>query len=459
MKILDWLASYSLARRVTMATVATLTVMLLLAGLTLALLFAKDQIAQSRVAAMNQASIASSTVSAAVRFGGYDVISESLRAFDNGLDPDSVAVYDRKGQLLAEFVAHGELRFPEHLSGVQGRAGGMLIAKPIQLQLRDDQRGSSSPILGTLVVNPNQASLNNAFSRALTAMALVLAISACVGFWIARLLSRAMLRPVAELTGWAEAVSTSRNIGTAAPRGGGIEVDRLTTSFEALIAQLTDQNRELKRRQYELEAHNERLEIVAFSDALTGLPNRASFESRLSAEIVTAAVSGGRLTMLMLDMDCLAAINDQHGRARGDAAVLATASRIRRALRSTDFLARLSGAEFVIVSANIAAPTDAVKLAERLTVWLGISLPDDEWTEPIRASIGVTVFPDHGTDAKTLTRAADQAMHRAKALPPDDSIRVISAGELATDSTLRAGTASNVYTMPKQGRKSQIGTL
>ena len=78
MKILDWLASYSLARRVTIATVATLTVMLLLAGLTLALLFAKDRIEQSRVAAMNQASIASSTVSAAVRFGGYDVISEAF---------------------------------------------------------------------------------------------------------------------------------------------------------------------------------------------------------------------------------------------------------------------------------------------------------------------------------------------------------------------------------------------
>ena len=457
MRILSWLASYSLARRVTMATVTTLTLMLLMAGMTLALLFAKDQIEQSRVAAMNQASIASSTVSAAVRFGGYDVISESLRAFDSGLDPHSVAVYDRKGQLLAEFVAHGEMKFPEQLSGVRGRAGGMLVAKPVQLQLRDDQRGNVSPILGTLVVNPNQASLNSALSRAFAALGLVLAISACAGFWIARLLSRAMLRPVAELTGWAEAVSTSRNIGTAAPRGGGIEVNRMTTSFEALVAQLTDQNRELKRRQYELEAQNERLETVAFSDALTGLPNRASFEFALTTEIAAAGVSGRRLTMLMLDMDNLAAINCQHGRARGDASVLATAARIRRALRSTDFLARLSGAEFVIVSANIADATDAVKLAERLTVWLGISLPDDEWADPIRASIGVTVFPDHGTDAKTLMRAADQAMHRAKALPLDESIRVISAGEPATDSAVRSGTASNVYAMPKQGRKFQIG--
>ena len=458
MKVMGWLASYSLARRVTIATVATLTMMLLLAGLTLALLFASDQIEQSRVSAMHQANIASSTVSAAVRFGGVDVISESLRAFDSGLGPGSAAVYDRKGQLLAEFVAFGELKFPAQLSAVQGRAGGMLIARPIQLPLRDDQNGNFLQILGTLVVNPNQASLNSAFSRALAALVLVLAITACVGYWISRLLSRAMLRPVAELTGWAEAVSTSRNIRSAAPRGGGLEVDRLTSSFEALIARLTDQNRELKSRQYELEAHNERLETVAYSDALTGLPNRAAFEATLAAEIAAAGLSGRRLTVLMLDMDYLAVINDQHGRARGDAAVLATASRIRRALRSTDFLARLSGAEFVIVSANIAAAPDAVKLAERLIVWLGISLPDDEWTQPIRASIGVAVFPDHGTDAKTLTRAAAKAMRRAKALPVDDSIRVVQAGESPIDPSLRAEPASNVFTLPKQGRKSWIGT-
>ncbi len=462
MNVYRYFSSYSLARRVTFAAVTTLVAMLSLAGLTLAALFATDQIHQSRVAALTQASIASSTVSAAVRFGGGDVIAESLRVFDGGSDPDSVAVYDRQGRLLGEFVAHGERKFPPQLSALNERQFGVLEAKPIQLSLRDDQTANVAASLGTLVVNPNQHSLNSMFSRALTMLGLVLAISALIGIGLAKILSRALLRPVAVLTGWAEAVSKSRNLQAPAPRGGGQEVDRLTTSFESLITQLAEQNRELKRKQYELKAHNQQLETLAFSDALTGLPNRAMFETTLNAEIELAKASGKRFAVLFADVDNLKTINDSFGHARGDDALRATAARIRRALRGSDFLARLAGDEFVVVSSNIMTADDAVKLGERLTVWLGISLPDDKWAQPIRASIGVTVFPDDGADTTSLVHAADQAMYRAKALPPDESIRVILAGGESTRmSALKAGAgsvASNVINLPVQSRKSQIGT-
>ena len=166
---------------------------------------------------------------------------------------------------------------------------------------------------------------------------------------------------------------------------------------------------------------------MALTDTLTGLPNRAMFDATLATEIASANASGKRFTVLFVDLDNLKAINDAHGHVQGDAALPATAARIRRALRGSDFLARLAGDEFAIVSANITNASAAVKLGERLTVWLGISLPEDQRTQPIRASIGVTVFPDHGTDASRLIHAADQAMYRAKALPVDDSVRVIEA--------------------------------
>ncbi|MBC7708437.1 MAG: diguanylate cyclase [Rhizobacter sp.] len=445
MPLRQYFSSYSLARRATFASVAALVSMLLVAGLTLAALFAKDQIEQSRVAALTQASVASSTVSAALRFGGSEVIAESLYVFDSGPNPDSAAVYNRQGRLLGEFVAHGEPKFPPTLALVTGREIGLLSAKPIQLALGDEPKSGAPVTLGTLVVNPNQRSLNATFLRALTVLSLVLAITSLLGMWIARLLSQAMLRPVSDLTAWAEAVSKSQNLQAAAPRVGGLEVSRLTTSFESLIAQLAEQNRELKRKQYELKTHNEHLETMAFSDALTGLPNRASFEATLNIEIAAATVSNTPLTVIVVDMDDLEHINDRQGRTQGDAAVLATAARVRRALRSSDFLARLAGAEFVVISANVGNAFDAVQLGERLAVWLGISSPDDEWTQPIRASIGVTVFPYHGTDAKSLMHAADQAMYRAKALPPDDSIRVVQANVSSRASPRKPGAESNVF--------------
>ena len=452
MNVRRFFARYALARRATFATVATLLAMLLLAGLTLATLFARDQIEQGRVAALTQANVASSTVAAALRFGGKEVIAESLRVFDSGPDPDSAAVYDRQGRLLAEVVAMGELKFPPVLAAINGGSTTALASRPVQLVLRDDQAGGAAAILGTLVVNPNQHSLDAGFARALTVLGIVLAITLIVGTCVARMLSQAMLRPVADLTAWAEDVTKSRNLTAPAPRGGGLEVDRLTTSIESLIAQLAEQNRELKRKQYELKAHNQHLESMAFTDTLTGLPNRAMLESTLNSEIATANGSGQRFTVLFVDLDNLKAINDAHGHAQGDAALRATAARIRRALRSSDFLARLAGDEFVIVSANITTASDAVKLGERLTVWLGISLPDDEWREPIRASIGVTVFPDHGTDANSLIHAADQAMYRAKALPVDDSIRVIQANDPPRVLIAKTSIYSNIINVPAQGR-------
>jgi diguanylate cyclase len=455
-----YFSSYSLARRITLTTVTTLVVMLLLAGLTLAAVFANAQIEQSRVAALTQASVASTTVAAAMRFGGTEVIAETLRVFDGGSDPDSAAVYDRQGRLVSEFVAYGEHRFPQELAALATRPVGILQARPVQFVLNDDQLGAGSATLGTLVVNPNQGSLSTMFSRALTVLALVLAISTLAGIWVANVLSRALLRPVVDLTTWAEAVSKTRNLQAPAPRGRAREVGRLTSSFESLIAQLDEQNRELKRKQYELKAYNDHLETMAFSDSLTGLPNRAMFEATLGSEISSARTSDRRFAVLFADIDNLKVINDTYGHAQGDDALRATASRMRRALRSTDFLARLAGDEFVVVSSNVATTADAVKLGERLTVWLGISLPEDQWTLPIRVSIGVTVFPDDGDDIASLMHAADQAMYRAKALPSDDSIRVARAGDVIRNPATWSGAdgASNVIAWPTPHRKTHTGS-
>lgn len=458
MSLRKFFSDYSLARRAMLVTVVTLLTMLLLAGLALSAYFLKTQIEESRVTALTRANVASSTIAAAMRFGGYEVIAESLRVFDTGPGHDSAAVYDRNGTLVAELVAPGESRFPSRVADVSNLARSVVNARPVQYPLLDDPSGRGSALLGTLVVNPNQMALGAAVASALAVLGIVLAIASLVGVLVAQRLSRALLRPVADLTAWAEDVSASRNLSTHAPRGGGMEVNRLATSFETLIAQMAEQNRELKRKQYELRASNTHLETMAYSDSLTGLPNRPLFESTLQSSINAANAAGKSLAVLFIDLDNLKAINDQHGHAQGDAALRATAARIRRALRNADFLARLAGDEFVVISPNVTSSTDALKLGERLTVWLGISLPEDQWAHPVRASIGVAVFPDHGDDMATLIHAADMAMYRAKALPDDDSIRVVGATTTARSSLTRPS-VSNVITLPAHGRKSQVGKL
>jgi diguanylate cyclase (GGDEF)-like protein len=451
-------SGYSLTRRATLATVGTLVVMLTFAGVSLAVLFLKAQVDQSRITALTQANVASSTITAAVRFGGYDVISDSLRVFDAGPGHDSAAVYNRRGQLVAELVAPGEVRFPSEISGLIGWSEGTFDAHPVQHALRDEQSDPAAPAIATLVVNPNQKALRAALGRALLVLAVVLGITTLAGVLVAQALSRALLRPVAELNAWVEEVSASHNLAAPAPRGGGLEVNQLTTGFESLIAQVAEQNRELKRKQYELKASNAHLETMAFSDALTGLPNRPMFETTLATAIERANTQGSPLAVLFIDLDDLKKINDQHGHAKGDSALRATAARIRRGLRAGDFLARLAGDEFVVVSSGVTTPSEAVKLGERLAVWLGIALPEDDWAYPVRASIGVAVFPDHGGDVRALVHAADLAMYRAKAFPNDDAIRVVCAEALPHAASARRPT-TNVIALPSAGRKSQAGKV
>ena len=396
-------------------------------------------------------------MSAALRFGGYEVITEALRVFDTGAGHDSAAVYDRMGRLSAEVVAPGESTFPQEIGTLATWGGGLADAKPVQYLLRDDQSRDGKAVLGTLVVNPNQRSLRDGVFRALVILGVILVVTSLAGWIVAQALSRALLGPIEELSEWAEEVSVSKNLLARAPRGGGREVNRLASSFEALIVQVAEQNRELKRKQYELKASNVHLESIAFSDALTGLPNRAMFESTLKSLLAKANSSGTPLAILVIDLDDLKAINDTHGHALGDAALLATAARVRRALRSSDFLARLAGDEFVVATPNLSSVADAVRLGERLTVWLGIALPEDEWPHPIRASIGVAVFPDHGGDVATLIQAADWAMYNAKDLSQDESIRVAAAVPLAMRASLLRSPVSNVIAMPIQGRKVPSG--
>jgi diguanylate cyclase (GGDEF)-like protein len=456
MSLHKFFSDYSLERRAALATVATLVAMLLMAGLALSAYFLRAQIEDSRITALTRANVASSTISAAMRFGGYDVIAESLRVFDTGPGHDSAAVYNQSGTLVSELIAPGELPFPKDMSGVPALAASLVNARAVEYPLRDETTEKSNARFGTLVVNPNQMALRASVASALTTVGVVLAIASLAGVFVAKRLSQALLRPVVELTAWAEDVAASRNLSAPAPRGGGLEVNRLTTSFETLIVQIAEQNRELKRKQYELKASNTHLETMAYSDSLTGLPNRPLFESTLQSAVDQANSSGKALAVLFIDLDNLKGINDQFGHTQGDAALRATAARIRRALRSTDFLARLAGDEFVVISPNVTGSADALRLGERLTVWLGIALPEDRWTAPVRASVGVAVFPDHGDDIASLVHAADMAMYRAKALPEDDSIRVVAATTTARTSLTRP-TVSNVITLPAHGRKSQVG--
>jgi diguanylate cyclase (GGDEF)-like protein len=151
----------------------------------------------------------------------------------------------------------------------------------------------------------------------------------------------------------------------------------------------------------------------ADTDALTGLFNARGFEARLSSEIARTARYQTPLSLLLIDLDRLKAINDVHGHYAGQTALRDVASAIRAELRATDVGARWGGDEFAVVAPNTSTGA-AWAMAERIRA--AIVKASTKW--PLTASIGITTLggEDVGcdVDVETLMRSADAALYEAK---------------------------------------------
>jgi diguanylate cyclase (GGDEF)-like protein len=162
------------------------------------------------------------------------------------------------------------------------------------------------------------------------------------------------------------------------------------------------------RKQAELE-----LSKRVYFDELTGLPNDALVQDHVG-QLLAGAGFAGRFALAFLDIDNFKHVNDYYTHAIGDALLLKIAQRIAPRLRATDLLARISGDEFLLVLNPIVGDDDLAKLIDELLHELKEPFLIDGYEILTSASIGISVYPDHGMNYETLRRAADTAMYRVK---------------------------------------------
>lgn len=159
---------------------------------------------------------------------------------------------------------------------------------------------------------------------------------------------------------------------------------------------------------------DEQVKFLAFYDALTGLPNRALLQDRLSKTLANARRNREKVAVLFLDIDRFKNINDSLGHSHGDRLLQKVARRLELCAREEDTVARLGGDEFLIVLGSIAAPADAASIAERICHDISIGFEVHGQVLSITASIGISLYPEHGGSAEALIKDADAAMYRAK---------------------------------------------
>jgi diguanylate cyclase (GGDEF)-like protein/PAS domain S-box-containing protein len=160
-------------------------------------------------------------------------------------------------------------------------------------------------------------------------------------------------------------------------------------------------------------AARQRIEELAFTDPLTGLPNRVLLRERFEMAINYAKRERGTFAVLFVDMDRFKQINDSLGHGFGDRVLVCVAERLRDCIRQIDTAARIGGDEFMLILANVDA-AGAEIAARRVLHAISQPVVVDDMSFSLTVSIGIAMFPEDGADADELTKNADSAMYAVK---------------------------------------------
>jgi diguanylate cyclase (GGDEF)-like protein len=158
----------------------------------------------------------------------------------------------------------------------------------------------------------------------------------------------------------------------------------------------------------------EQLALQAMRDPLTDLPNRRLFQDRLEQAILRAHRYKDKLAVLLIDLDRFKQVNDLLGHRVGDELLLEVARRINACLRKSDTLSRMGGDEFTVLLYPVDGVDGAEHVLRRIAEALRAPLTILDHQITVSASIGLSLYPEHGEDPATLLRNADLAMYHAK---------------------------------------------
>lgn len=262
----------------------------------------------------------------------------------------------------------------------------------------------------------------------------IVLVTLCVGFFVGGaiyfLFKLKIFSPIEILTNGTQNIANFKFEETVHINGTG-ELVLLAKSFDKMRLQLKDtiESRNLvmselselndsleervHERTQELQILNSKIAHEMMHDPLTELPNRILITENLQQSIANAKRKNRTLAVMMIDLNNFKEVNDTLGHHEGDRLLVDVAQRLKEAMRESDIVGRLGGDEFAVVLPNINQDS-ALGVAEKILEHLTPSFALDDHTLKVGASIGIAMYPEHGSDHTSLVRLADVAMYEAK---------------------------------------------
>lgn len=180
-------------------------------------------------------------------------------------------------------------------------------------------------------------------------------------------------------------------------------------------AELEKANHTLQKEIAAKELAQQRVNHIAYHDALTGLPNRRLLREQFDQAILHAQKNNTGMAVVFLDLDNFKLLNDSLGHPVGDELLQQVAQRLGKCTRSSDTIARISGDEFIFIVANLNNTEDLKTVLDKIMAAFIVPFPLDIHEIFVTASMGAAIYPRDGKDYDTLAKNADIAMYAAKA--------------------------------------------
>jgi diguanylate cyclase (GGDEF)-like protein len=221
----------------------------------------------------------------------------------------------------------------------------------------------------------------------------------------------------------------------------------------------------LRAQEDERLAREQQVRYQAYHDALTKLPNRASFVQHLEEAVRRAKRAHWSLAVMVLDADQFKRVNDSLGHEAGDQLLRVLAERIRASVRETDLLYRMGGDEFTVLLEDVRGPEEAAMVAQRILEATREPLQLQHHELSASVSIGIAMYPKDDDSGERLVQSADTAMYRAKELgrnrytffTPEMNERVES--QLLLEAGLRRALKNEEFRLHYQPRVAPDGRI
>lgn len=339
------------------------------------------------------------TVEAAVVFDDSAAANESLALIASTEEVAEAKVFNNEGEQLA----HWQRDNTGMLAQLEVQVASTLLDEPVILPIVHQQQQ-----VGHIELAGQGRSLLLFLLSGLAGILFCTVLSALAAQYLSRRLLSDITRPLRGLASVAHAARRERSFDRRVPEAPIAELNELGNDFNALLD-------ELEVWHSHLQSENQTLAHQASHDSLTGLPNRAFFEGRLSRSVRNAARQQDHLAVLFLDSDHFKQINDTLGHAVGDEVLISVAERVRAQLREQDLVARLGGDEFAVLLTPLHTRKDAEHIAEKIVASMRLPVHlDSGRSVSTSLSVGIAYYPDDGADPASLLNAADAAMYQAK---------------------------------------------